>query len=76
MILGAIIAAALAVVVFFTSKFIVFSDRERISMSSIFAGAACISTGGFIVSAEVGYFATGAFLILFGLLLAFENEGE
>jgi len=76
MVLGAIIAAALAIIVFFASKVILFSDRERISMSALFAGGACISTGGFIIGPEVGYFSTGALLILFSLLLAYENEGE
>lgn len=76
MVLGAIIAAALAIAVFFVSKFVVFSDRERISMSALFAGGTCISTGGFIISPEAGFVATGVLLILFGIMLAFENEGE
>lgn len=76
MVLGAIIAAALAIAVFFVSKFIVFSDRERVSMSALFAGGTCTATGGFLVSDEVGFFVTGALLIFFSLLLAYENEGE
>lgn len=76
MFLGAAIAAVLAVSVFFVSKFIVYSDRERISMSALFAGGTCASTGGFIISPEVGYFVTGGLLIVLGFLLAFENEGE
>jgi predicted permease len=76
MVLGAIIAAVLAIAVFFVSKFVVFSDRERVSMSALFAGGTCISTGGFIISPEVGFIATGTLLIFFSLLLAYENEGE
>lgn len=76
MFLGAAIAAVLAVGVFFASKFVIFSDRERVAMSALFAGSACAATGGFIISLEVGYFVTGGLLIALGGLLAFENEGE
>lgn len=76
MVLGAIIAAVLAIAVFFASKFVVFSDRERVSMSFLFAGGACAATGGFLVSPEVGYFVTGGLFIVFGFLLAYEDESE
>jgi len=76
MVLGAIIAAVLAIGVFFASRFVLFSDRERVSMSVLFAGGTCISTGGFMVGPEVGFFVTGALLIFLSLLLAYENEGE
>lgn len=76
MVVGAIVAGLLAVAVFFASKLIVFSERERISMSALVSGGACLSTGGFIVNPEVGFFVTGAFLILLSLLFAYENEGE
>jgi hypothetical protein len=76
MVLGAIIAAVLAIGVFFASRFVVFSDRERVSMSVLFAGGTCISAGGFMVNEKVGFFVTGAFLVFLSLLLAYENEGE
>lgn len=76
MVVGAVIAGVMAVSVFFLSKFFIFSDRERVSTSLLSAGATCVSTGGFLVGPETGFAVTGAMLILFGVLLGFENNGE
>lgn len=76
MVLGVVIAGVLAVAVFFVSKFVVFSDRERISASAFVSGTTCLATGGFLVSEEVGFFVTGALLVLLSLLLAYEEESD
>lgn len=75
MVLGAIVAAALAIIIFFATKRIVTSERDRISISALAAGGTCASTGGFLIGEAVGFFVTGGFLILLSLLFAYENEG-
>jgi hypothetical protein len=75
MVVGGIVAAALAIIVFFSTKRVVTSERDRVSISALVAGGTCASTGGFMVGEAVGFFVTGGFLILLSLLFAYDNEG-
>lgn len=73
MVLGGIIAGLLSVLIYFVSKFLVSTQRERCSLSALFAGATCVTTSGFLVNAVLGYFALGAILIIFSFLLGYET---
>jgi len=72
MVVGGIVASVLAIAVYFGSKFIVDSYRERVSTAVLVSGASCITTAGFIVGPEFGYFALGFLLIVLSLLLGYE----
>lgn len=72
MVLGGIASASLALLVYFASRWMVGSQRERISLSSLFAGGTCLATSGFLVDEALGYFAVGALLVVFSFLLAYE----
>lgn len=72
MVLGGVIAALLAVITYFAGKFLVSTRRERVSLSALFAGGACISTSGFLVDPALGYFAVGFVSVAFAILLGYE----
>lgn len=72
MVLGGIASASLALLVYFASRWMVGSQRERISLSALFAGGACLATSGFLVNEALGYFAVGTLLVVFSFLLAYE----
>lgn len=73
MLLGGILAGLVAASVFFASRWLSSSIRERISLSSLASGATCVSTAGFLVNAALGFLATGALIVLFGILLGYES---
>ena len=72
MVLGGVLAALLAVTTYFVSKFLVSTQRERVSLAALAAGATCISTSGFLVSPTLGYFALGFISVVFAILLGYE----
>lgn len=72
MVLGGIIAAAVAVAVYFLSKFVVATQRERVSISFLFAGATCLANAGFLVNAALGYLAIGLLCLFFSVVLGYE----
>jgi hypothetical protein len=72
MLLGGILAGLLTVAVYFASKMLVATQRERISIGLFFGGAACISTAGFLVSPELGFLAVGLLALLFAVALGYE----
>lgn len=75
MVLGGVLATVLAVSTYFISKFLVSTRRERVSLSAFSAGAACVSTSGFLVDPALGYLAIGAVSVAFAILLGYEAGG-
>jgi len=73
MVVGAVIAGLLALTVYFGSKFLMSTQRERISASAIICGAACISVAGFLVDSALGFLAVGLNLVLISILLGYEQ---
>lgn len=74
MYLGAILAILLAAAVFVAGKWLASSMRERISLSFMFGGAACVCVGGFLIDLALGYLLVGALGIGFALLLGYESN--
>lgn len=73
MVVGGILAAVLAVFVFLSSKRIVGSTRDRISLASFVSGTSLISTGAFLVSVAAGYIVVGLSLLAISLLLGYQS---
>ena len=73
MVLGGVLAALLAVITYFISKFLVSTRRERVSLAVLSAGGACVATSGFLVNLALGYFAVGALSVAFAILLGYET---
>jgi|APGre2960657444_1045066.scaffolds.fasta_scaffold04110_3 hypothetical protein len=74
MITGAVIAGFLALAVYFASKLLINTQRERIAASAIVSGAVCISTAGFLVDSALGFLAVGLNLVAISLLLGYEQS--
>lgn len=71
--LGGIIAAVLAVSIFFGTRFLPMLQRERVSSAFLGAGSALAATGGFYISTAVGYFVVGGLVLALGLLFGFDG---